>query len=71
MVLVRDFVRSYPSWKWNVTDSGQFLFFFSLLLNRLLQRMDANLLLPQAHLQGQGPCLGLAVDLGISSFATF
>lgn len=47
-----------------VTDSDEFIIYFSLLLNGLLQQLDAHLLLPQAHVDGQGLRLGLAPDLG-------
>lgn len=47
-----------------VTDSGQFIVFFSFLLNGLLQQVDVHLLLSQAYQEGRGFHLGLAGDLG-------
>lgn len=43
-----------------VTDSGQFIVFFSFLLNFLLQQVDVHLLPSQAHREGRGFHLGLA-----------
>lgn len=49
-----------------ITDSGQFIIVSCLLLQGLLQQVDAHLLLPQAHLASVslGLCLDLALALG-------
>ena len=47
-----------------VTDPGQLIILFSLLLHHLLQGVDTHLLLSQDRLQRQSVRLGLAADLG-------
>lgn len=47
-----------------VINSGQFIVSLCFLLSDFLQQVNAHLLLTQAHIESQGLCLSLVLDLG-------